>query len=86
MQKLDEKAQKMLSVPSEHVQDIFNVPAVDSEMDWIDEPAEETEEATEYFHKVLNDSPKRRQAARSQIRHSDKSKNRVLVETGCHDM
>jgi len=50
----------MLSVPSEHVQDIFDVPAVDSEMDWIDEPAEEQEEATEYFHKVPNDSPKRR--------------------------
>src|ERR1700736_2364862 len=50
---LDEKAQNNLSVPSEHVQDVFDAPAADSELDWEDEPAE-------YHHNVPIDKPKRR--------------------------
>jgi len=50
MHKLDKRAQNMLSVQSKHVQDIFDVPAIDSEMDWIDEPAE-------YSHNVPKDTP-----------------------------
>jgi hypothetical protein len=50
MRELDQRAQ---TVPSELVQDVFDAPAIDSEMDWIDEPAE-------YSHNVPKDTPKRR--------------------------
>lgn len=62
------------------------MPAVDSEMDWIDEPAEEQEEATEYFHKVLNDSPKRRKPRDHKLDTQISRKTECWVETGCHDM
>jgi hypothetical protein len=57
IRELDERAQNVSSVLSEHVQDVFDAPAADSEMDWIDEPAEEP---AEYFHNVPKDAPKRR--------------------------
>jgi hypothetical protein len=46
------------SIPSEHVQDVFNMPAVDSEMEWIDEPIEEQDQPAEYLHNIPKDTPK----------------------------
>ena len=60
IRELDERAQNVLSVPSEHIRDVFDAPAADSEMDWIDEPAEEQDEPAEYSHNVPKDKPKRR--------------------------
>jgi hypothetical protein len=60
MRDLDERAQNVSSVPSEHVHDVFDAPAVDSEMDWIDEPIEEQDQPAEYSHNVPKDTPKRR--------------------------
>jgi hypothetical protein len=60
MHELDERAQNMTSVASEHIKDVFDAPAADSEMDWIDEPAEEQDEPAEYSHSVPKDKPKRR--------------------------
>jgi len=58
MCELDERVQNVSSVPSEHVQDIFDVPTVDSEMDWIDEPVEEQDQPAVYSHNIPGDTPK----------------------------
>jgi len=54
MRELDKRAQNVSSVPSERIQDVFDAPAIDSEMDWIDEPAEEQDRPAENSHNVPN--------------------------------
>ena len=46
MRKLDKRVQNVSSVPSEHVQGIFNAPVIDSGIDWIDKPVEEQDQPT----------------------------------------
>jgi hypothetical protein len=53
LRELDEKEREPSPAASEHVEDVFDTPAVDCEMEWEDEPAQ-------YYYQLPKYAPKRR--------------------------